>query len=143
MNGQDAIADINIKINELKKQGKTFKEIPVSEFAEENGWADRIADEFKYKLKPTQLRKVFHSLKAVQRKVKKENLNDSFNREKVALLLPELAYSVGRDLIPRKFYDLFKTCFDAQLLKTNEDFLRFMDFLTAVLAFHKFRNPRS
>ncbi|MDZ7315997.1 MAG: type III-A CRISPR-associated protein Csm2 [candidate division KSB1 bacterium] len=139
----EQIIDSIIKdINNLKAEKKTFKDVSVSQFAEENGWADCIAEKFKDKLKPTQLRKVFHSLKAVQRKVEKEDPNHLFNRETVALLLPELAYAVGRELIPEKFYKLFKTCFDAQLLQTNADFLRFMDFLTAVLAFHKYRNQR-
>jgi CRISPR type III-A-associated protein Csm2 len=54
-------------------------------------------------------------------------------------IMPELAYARGRKLIPNKFYRIMKACLRNQSLVTVGDFRLFLEFLTAVLAYHKFR----
>ena len=121
----------------------TMSELDPSEFAEENGLADSLAQKFKKdELKPTQLRKIFHALKQIERGIKIENPEDKLDRTQIMKLLPELAYASGRGLIPKDFYDLMKTCLSSQKLKTNSDFMRLMDFLTAILAYHKMRRSK-
>jgi len=113
---------------------QSMKELEPPEFCEENGYADILAKSFGKNLKPTQLRKFFHALKDVQRNLKKQ----SFDRKGIVKLLPELAYALGRELIPKQFYELMKVCLSAQRLKDDQDFERVMQFLTALLAYHKF-----
>ena len=108
------------------------------DFAEENGYAHVLAKEFKDDLKPTQLHKFFHEIKRVQQKVKREGEEAKFERGKILTLLPMLAYSAGRELIPKEFYDILKICLSKERLKTNEDFLRFAEFMEAIMAFHKY-----
>ena len=124
-------------------QLSAMSDLDPSEFAEENGLADSLAQKFrKDDLKPTQLRKIFNTLKQIERGVKIRKLEDSLERTQLVRLIPELAYASGRGLIPKSFYELMKMCLSPQKLKTNEDFMRLMDFLTAILAYHKMRHPR-
>jgi len=139
---------INEVINGIKAL-PSMSALKVSDFAEENGLADSAAKYFvqkdenerKERLKPTQLRKVFHSLKNVERKVKGKR-NEPFDRVEILNILPELAYALGRDLIPKEFYDLMKECLSQQKLKTVDDFYQFMKFLEAILAYHKYRTSK-
>jgi len=91
----------------------------------------------KDRLKSTQLRKFFHALKDIERTYKTKKENDPFNFSDVSPVLPELAYALGRELIPREFYDLMKECLSDRKLKTVKDYRRFIEFLTAILAYHK------
>ena len=110
------------------------------DFCEENGLADSLAQRFgKEELKAVQLRKVFQELKAIQREVERgikteEDRQRSFDRTRVVGLMPILAYTSGRGLIPKDFYEILRDCLSAQKLKTNE-------FVEAILAYHKFRHP--
>lgn len=114
-----------------------------TDYCEENGLADSLAQEFVKKekeLKATQLRRVFDELKLIQREVEREaDPQKAFDRTRLVKLMPILAYASGRGLIPRDFYELMKTCLGAGKLKTNEDFLCTAHFVTAILAYHKFR----
>lgn len=125
----------------------SLSDYPLEDFADEEKDADKLAQFFveqdkklkKDRLKPTQLRKVFHALKEVERKYKGKNGEDFFEISDILSLKPELAYAVGRELIPQEFYRLMKTCLTSEKLKKVNDFRRLMEFLTAVLAYHKFR----
>jgi CRISPR-associated protein Csm2 len=125
-------------LNEIKRL-ESMKDLDVSKFCEENGYADSLVQEFKKEkeeLKATQLRKIFHALKVLQRETKFKE----FDRTKIMKLLPELAYASGRGLIPKSFYELMKICLGREKLKDKDDFERVMDFITAILAYHKMRN---
>ncbi len=110
------------------------------DFCEEEGLADSLAQRFgKEALKPTQLRKVFHPLKAMRRDVERELKSEEdrkrpFQRTEVIKLMPTLAYASGRGLIPKDFYDIMRTCVSAQKIKTNDDFIRLAEFVEAILA---------
>lgn len=126
------------------KQNKPLSELLLpKDFAEENGIADLIAKEYKDKLNPTQMRKVFHTVKAFQRNLRGKNPREPLDgevRTQLILLKPNLAYAVGRNnTLPKDVYDILKLCINDQKLKTVADFNSLVDFLTAVLAYQKFR----
>jgi CRISPR-associated protein Csm2 len=131
-------------LRELEKQDTLTDLLPVEEFAGENKLADQLASEFaeiRPPLKPTQLRKVFHAIKTIERSFKGDEAGSPLEpQDKVAirLLVPELAYARGRDLIPQKFYDLMRRCLGEQKLRTVGDVRRLAQFLTALLAYHKY-----
>ncbi|MGQ9488835.1 MAG: type III-A CRISPR-associated protein Csm2 [Armatimonadota bacterium] len=144
MSKQDK-TDIQQVIQRIKSL-KQMRELEVREFALEGGLADQVVQALRpSELKPTQLRKVFHTLKGIQKNVIKEQQSkdkkdQKFDNSQLLPLMPVLAYSVGRELIPREFYNLLKEVFSPQRLETNEDFLRAFDFVEAILAYHKYRS---
>jgi CRISPR-associated protein Csm2 len=120
---------------------KHLRELDVKEFALEGGLADQVVQAIgTASLKPTQLHKVFHTLKTMQQKVKQLNPDQAFNSAELLQLMPKLAYAVGRELIPKEFYQLLREVFDPKRLSTNADFLRAFDFVEAILAYHKYRS---
>jgi CRISPR-associated protein Csm2 len=129
-------------IEELEKDGSLSEIIKIEDFAEEGRLADQLAWEFRNTLKPTQLRKVFHAIKEIEKKFKgrdKEAELTSDDRAEITPLLPELAYARGRELIPKKFYQLMKIGLSQDKLKKVKDFTLLVQFLTAILAYHKYR----
>lgn len=121
------------------QQLKSMSELEPRHFAEEHGLADSLASELGGDLKPTQLRKVFHTIKDLRRQVERET-GDAFDRTELALLMPTLAYAAGRRLLPQDFYEVLKLCLGSERLQTREDFMRAADFIEAVMAYHKYRN---
>ena len=120
---------------------KHLRELDVKEFALEGGLADQVVQAIgTASLKPTQLRKVFHTLKTMQQKVKQLNPDQAFNSAELLQLMPTLAYAVGRELIPKEFYQLLREVFSPERLPTNADFLRAFEFVEAILAYHKYRS---
>lgn len=115
---------------------KSMSELSSERYSEETGLAFAFVSQLpKGKLKPTQIRKVFHQVKDIQKEFKK---GGDFNRARVALIMPTLAYSVGRDLIPKEFYELMKLCFGSEKCKTRQDFESAANFLEAIMAYHKY-----
>lgn len=106
------------------------------DYAEKDGWADIVAKTSI--IKANQLRKIFHYIKELRREFQKNNSN--FNRAKVALLMPSLAYAQGRDLIPKDFFELLILCFGQDKCKTAQDFESASNFLEAILAYHKYEH---
>lgn len=131
-------------IEELEKKGSFSELLRIEDFAEEGKVADQLAREFRKSLKPTQLRRIFHAIKEVERNLKevkkdhdKKELT-SQNRSRIFRLLPELAYARGRLLIPQTFYRLMRISLGTEKLKTVKDLRVFIEFLTAILAYHKY-----
>jgi CRISPR-associated protein Csm2 len=124
------------------KQLQRLSELEVQEFALEGGLADQVVQAIgTASLKPTQLHKVFHTLKTMQQEVKKRaNPSEPFDSAELLQLMPTLAYAVGRELIPKEFYQLLREVFDPKRLSTNADFLRAFEFVKAILAYHKYRS---
>ncbi|NPV86942.1 MAG: type III-A CRISPR-associated protein Csm2 [Anaerolineae bacterium] len=134
-------------IAEIRKLG-SMSALQPQTFAEEGGYADKVAQDSKDKLKPTQLRKVFTEVKQIRRKLEREcrteaDWSQPFDRTDLLRLMPVLAYSQARGLLPKEVYELFKLIFSKEKLKTNRDFERTADFLEAVLAYHKYHNPKA
>lgn len=127
-------------ITENIRAAASFKEIPVERFAPSGSWAEAIAEKLKNDMKTTQLRKVFTSIKSMEQKTKGKNGDDPFDDPAIFMLVPHLAYAKGRKLITGDFYDLIKTIIGdgkSGKIKTVNDFRRFVDFMTAIVAYHK------
>ncbi len=140
----------NNVIQEVKNADSLAQVLTPKQFAEpDKGLADKLAQQYlesSDKLKATQLRRFFHAIKAIVRQVQDQQNEteelESKVRDKLLVLLPELAYARGRELIPQEFYDLMKTCLSSQSLKTVGDLRAFDNFLTALMAYHKYREKK-
>lgn len=134
--------DIREVISRIKNLQR-MSQLEVREFAQEDGLADKVVRAMDTdKLKPTQLRKVFHTLKTTQQVVKKQPPDNQFDSTELLRLMPTLAYAVGRELIPKEFYELMKEVLKPTRLQTNADFLRAFDFVEAILAYHKYHSAK-
>jgi CRISPR-associated protein Csm2 len=127
-------------LDEIKKL-KSMADLSPEKYAEEGGLAESFVRELKKdrrkEMKATQLRKVFHQVKDLKREFKRP---EDFSRGKIALIMPTIAYAVGRELIPPNFYELMKLCFGQDRCKTKADFDNAADFLEAIMAYHKYVN---
>jgi CRISPR-associated protein Csm2 len=132
----------------IKSIGKlhSLKELKVEDFAPQGGYAEKIAQAFMKQLKTAQLRKFFDSLRKIERDLEKkpwDNLKAEF-----LMLEPRLAASVARKLVPDQFYRLMKVCFDkvnnaGGEAEKKESFTRLMQFLEAIVAYHKYHEEKS
>ncbi|MDZ7379261.1 MAG: type III-A CRISPR-associated protein Csm2 [candidate division KSB1 bacterium] len=120
--------------------GSLAEALRVEDFAEPGKLAEGLVKQYKDDLKAAQLRRFFHTIKNIERRMRGRSEDAPLtgeDREDVLRLLPELAYARGRNLIPGNFYELMKTCLGSEKLKTVKDFRRLAAFLTAILAYHK------
>lgn len=137
------LSDLNSLKVCLRQQGKLADLLAPADFAPEGLVADHLARDFKDKLNATQMRKVFHTIKRIERGLKgklKEQPLGAEERSEISLLSPSLAYAVGRELLPKDFYDLMKTCLASDKMQTVEDFRRLTQLLTAILAYQKYHS---
>jgi CRISPR-associated protein Csm2 len=141
------VADLN---RQLEQPGTLTEILKPKDFAEEDQVAATIALKHQDDLKPNQTRRVFHTFKEIDRATRGEENNTELKdeyRTRLTLLMPELAYATGRELIPREFYGILKRCLATEKLKTVGDLRRLVQFLSAILAYQKFhkhtkrRNP--
>jgi len=128
---------------ELKKPGTLMELLNPEQFADRDQVADRIAKKYveEKEMKPTQLRKVFHALKEKERAFKGKDGNeelDSSSKAMIRLFIPEIAYACGRKLVPKEFYELMRLCLSSDKLQKVGDLRVLMDFLTSILAYHKY-----
>jgi CRISPR-associated protein Csm2 len=122
---------------------KMLKDLKEKEIADEKGYADRIASRLRG-MKTTQLRKFFDSIRKI-----KEELKDGGWEEVEAdfyLLKPRIAHARGRNLIPEEFNEFMKVCMRkvdiGEGRDKKENFEKMVDFLEAVVAYHRYYNPR-
>lgn len=108
------------------------------DYAEINGLAEIVA---KQEIKATQLRKIFHYIKDLKRQFQRSS--SGFDRAKVALIMPSLAYAKGRKLIPDEFYELLVLCFGPKKCQSAADFESATNFLEAIMAYHKYHHPNA
>jgi len=90
------------------------------------------------KLTPTQLRRFFSEIKAMDREYKKTKKVPS----KLPLIIPKLAYAKARDLMPDKTYLELKE----NIQKIGDDpkkFERFVDFFEIMVAYAKLADTES
>jgi len=134
-------------VRELKQKlsspGSLSVVLQPGEFALEGQVADVIASKHKDDLKPTQTRRIFHTIKELANQVRRDPDTEPLSEEhrlRLTLLAPELAYAVGRNLIPREFYEVIKLCLRADKLKTAGDLRRLVEFLSSVVAYQKFHS---
>jgi CRISPR type III-A-associated protein Csm2 len=125
------------KIMRELKNLSSMGELSPEKFAPQNGIAYQIAELLRRKeMKFTQLRKFFGELKGIEMEVKKESFDPLKHRPKLLMLMPELAYGVGRRVVSKEFYDIMKICIEK--IKNKDDFEKFVEFLTAIIAYYKF-----
>lgn len=130
--GQNQQSEISKIINQIKNARSLSEVLKPENFAPTGGWADEITDELKGKIKSSQLRKVFNQIKQVCDKA------DIENKVELYLIYPNLVYAQARDLIPKDFYDLLVACLDKlKDSKNQEDYKRFGEFMTAIVAYNK------
>jgi len=128
------VNDVKAKIQQLAN----FSLLSPDYYAVENSAAHVVAKSIKDKeMKTTQLRKFFGHIKRLDAQTKGKKRTDMFESTKLSLIMPELAYALGRKLISDEFYGLIKECLNVSKIKTVADFKNFVDFLSAVLAYHK------
>jgi CRISPR-associated protein Csm2 len=131
-------------ILEKIKQLEMLKDLKEKDFADENGYADTIANNLRG-MKTTQLRKFFDSIREIKEKLKKGSWEDV--EADFYLLKPKIAHARGRNLIPEEFNELMKVCMKKVDIgedtdKKKKNFEKMVAFLEAVVAYHRYYNPR-
>ncbi len=130
------------EIIEAINQKKSFSEVSVTEFAPPGKWADTIArDHLGKEMKTTQLRKVFTAIKQMEQKVKIIKEDSPFTDPSLFMMVPQMAYAKARGFIKNEFYEMIKSIVGdgrSGKIKTVKDFKRFSEFMTAIVAYHKF-----
>lgn len=126
---------------QLRQPGTLSDLLSPDEFAPEGALAYCIADEFSKTLKPNQTRRIFHTFKQLEQQHSQDADEVKLRVEdtsRLTLLIPELAYGVGRDLIPDDFYQALKACLQSGKMQTVADLRRLVQFLSAVVAYQKY-----
>lgn len=134
---RDNSEEIKEVINKIS-QIDMMKNISAKDFADENGYADIVAKNSS-RLNTTQLRKFFGAIRSIEKESDWNNMETEFY-----LLKPKLANSVGRKLIPKTFYNFMMVCMRKVDIGSDadkvENFKAMVNFLEAVVAYHKFYN---
>ncbi|MBE7546934.1 MAG: type III-A CRISPR-associated protein Csm2 [Planctomycetia bacterium] len=128
----NSIKDVMDHLNGLE----TLSKLVAENYALEGGIANRIAEK-KGNMKFTQIRKFFGHIKKIEKTIKDKEDNEPIDMEELYLLMPELAYGYGREVISKDFYDVMKICIATNKIKKVIDFKRFVELLSAVIAYHK------
>lgn len=131
---------INNLISEIK-EAQSLKEVFIPEkYALPNGWAYKTAESLdKDAMNSNQLRKIFTQLKTIEENINRSKENNLTNEQmnQILLLMPQIAYAKGRNLIPWPFYNLMKECITPNKIKDKDDYKSFVNFYTAVVAYSK------
>ena len=131
------MSDINDVINKINACN-TLSEIDVKDFLnDETGYAHIVAKNSK-RLNTTQLRKFFAALKKMEQKETWDEIETEFY-----LLKPRMAVAVGRENVPRPFYNVILAAMskvdniedDESKMKNFDIFVKFFE---AIVAYHKY-----
>ena len=118
----DKLTDIEIKDLVDKDTGFAYK---VAEFSKNNN------------LKTNQLRKFFGAIRKMEGKNSWDEIEPEFY-----LLKPRMAVGVGRNHIPKEFYNVIMTAMNKVNVGSEEEkldnFKVFVEFFEAIVAYHKF-----
>jgi CRISPR-associated protein Csm2 len=138
----DKIAEILKKIRAVKNLG----EISIEEIAKENGIAETLAKEMRNnELKPTQLRKVFDSVRTIQDRLSEYGW-DARAQTDFYMIRPYLAYANGRGNIPNEFFEIISACLErvesSDERQRRDNFDRLVQFLESLVAYQKYHNKK-
>lgn len=119
------------------RQVQFFKEIKPVEYTIPGGFAEQLARNER-KMKTAQLRKFFTKVKNIEKGLKgKKGELDGATKDELYLIIPELAYAVGREeLVTRRFFNIVTTIIKDKL-NSIDDFRNFSRFITALVAYKK------
>lgn len=135
----NSMNDVKRHLNSLE----SMSQLKPEDYAlEEGGMAHTIAIKSKEDMKFTQIRKFFGHIKKIETEIKGRKDTDKIELGKLYMLLPELAYGVGRKVVNKEFYEVMKICLSENKIQTVADFKRFIELLTAVIAYHKLSERR-
>jgi len=135
---QNSLDEAINKINSLHN----MSELDPKDFADTEGIAARVAKEIRG-MKTSQLRKFFDPLLKIEDELKKGGWSEQMEA-RLYMVIPTLAYAVGRDLAPKQFYKLIDVCIKKIITKEavpnqkEKNFKRFMEFLRAIIAYNKY-----
>ena len=123
---------------------RMLKDLKEKKIADEGGYADTIASRLRG-MKTTQLRKFFDSIRKIKEELKDGRWEDV--EAEFYLLKPKIAHARGRNLIPEEFNELMKVCMRKVDIEDGDgdkkkNFEKMVDFLEAVVAYHRYYNPR-
>jgi len=133
-NNQSPIDNI---INVIKDAKNLSKVLTVKAISLPDAYAHTVAKNLR-NTKNNQIRKFFEIVK----KAETEAVNDNLINAKNILfsLVPQVAYSVGRELCDEKLYELIASCIKDEKLQNKEDVEMFAKFFEAIVAYGKFEN---
>ncbi|HPT89239.1 MAG TPA: type III-A CRISPR-associated protein Csm2 [Bacilli bacterium] len=133
-NNQSPIDNI---INVIKDAKNLSKVLTVKAISLPGAYAHTVAKNLR-NTKNNQIRKFFEIVK----KAETEAVNDNLINAKNILfsLVPQVAYSVGRELCDKKLYELIASCIKDEKLQNKEDVEMFAKFFEAIVAYGKFEN---
>jgi len=122
----------------------SLKEVLIPEkYALPGGWAEKTAMELISRgnkgegMNNHQLRKIFIQVKNIEGKILSDKTKFHSYKNEIFLIMPQVAYALGRKVIPQNFYDLMKECIKPSKIKEAEDFLSFVDYFTSIVAYFK------
>lgn len=121
-------------LEKIKELG-SFKDLKPEEFALPGKMADRIAQADR-RMKTSQLRKFFTKIKNIEKKLKGKSALEEDLKNEMYMIVPELAYALGRELIGKDSYDTIATIIKEKI-RSKEDFINFSRFMTAIVAYKK------
>lgn len=133
--------------NEIIKKIEGMKTLSLGLTPELVNLPEGLADSAAYclqkegtKLNTNQLRKFFSMVKEVEGYYKKD-----FKRalNSLYLVIPLIAYSVGRKNCPKIFYELMTKCITPIKIKEPNDIESLIDFLEAIVAYSKLYERRN
>lgn len=137
----DKVKQRSEKIDKLKERLEKIdklRNLKAEDYAIENGIADQIAQSLSEKF--TQIRKFFGHIKKIEStKIKGRRDDEKISKEDIYILMPELAYNYGRKVISKEFYEIMKICLTGNKIENVSDFKKFIDFLSAIIAYRKMR----
>ena len=124
-------------INVIKDAKNLSKVLTVKAISLPDAYAHTVAKNLR-NTKNNQIRKFFEIVK----KAETEAVNDNLINAKNILfsLVPQVAYSVGRELCDEKLYELIASCIKDEKLQNKEDVEMFAKFFEAIVAYGKFEN---
>lgn len=104
---------------------------------------DGIAYKIAHNLRSTnsnQLRKFFSMIKEAEYYAKNSNLNSG--KEKLYRIIPLAAYSVGRGLLDKDFFEFLKICIKPERINSLEDIMKFSTLFESIVAYYKEREAK-
>jgi len=136
-NKQNPIDNIISVINNAKNLSEV---LTVKAISLPDGYAHTVAKNLR-NTKNNQIRKFFEIVKKAETEAVNDNPNNPTNAKNILFsLVPQVAYSVGRELCDEKLYELIASCIKDEKLQNKEDVEMFAKFFEAIVAYGKFEN---